>query len=239
MSLNFLTMSQLEDSGERGSVWLLNNLQKSYVNLPGEILINVPTPQGKPDIMKVPQSWLPYEATARFPKKRILESTEFRSAVINELVKIIPEEDAHRILGEEGATEERDRMRALEAHIRQAGAPRKISDANVEIVNPNTLDKGNTTPVDVISSREESVAAQIKGGLQPDAKTGLKPNFMVFFTKIKTQEDISALNALKNKGRFSRRELRYLRDNLPNHPKTIKTIKSRLVELKKASAVSE
>lgn len=237
MAIQYLTLSQIEEA-EKGAIWVLNNAQKSIVNLPGELLINIPTAQGKADILKIPQSWLPSEATARFPRKRVLESTEFRGAVLNELILLISEEEAARIMKEDGAAEERKRLRDLDTHIRQAGAPRKISDANVEITNPNSLTKGNTTPVDVVGQREETVTEQIKAGVTTD-KNGMKPNFMAFFERMKTQGDIEALNSMRNKGRFSRRELRYLRDNLPNHPKTVKNIKSRLIELKKESATAE
>lgn len=232
-----LSIQDLEEGPERGSIWVVNNAHRSFIELEGEVIINIPNAQGKADAMKVPQSWLPFEATARFPKRRVLESSDFRSAVNNELVIIISEEDAALSLREDGAREERQRLRALDQHIRAAGAPRKISDANVDIVNPNQLNKGNVVPVEVMGQREESVAAQIKAGAQPNAD-GLKPNFMAFFEKMKTQDDVTALNAMKNKGRFSRRELRYLRDNLPNHPKTVKTIKGRLVDWKKDNPVA-
>jgi hypothetical protein len=239
MAIKPLSISDLEDSGDRGSIWVMNSAQKSEYELEGEILINIPTAQGRPEMLKVPQSWLPYEATGRFPKKRILESVEFRNALMKGLITAITEADAHAIMNEDGAREERKRLRDLDQHIKAAGAPRKISDANVSITNPQELTGGNTTPVDIVGGREESVASQIKAGAQPDEKTGLKPNFMAFYERVKTQDDTSALNALKNKGRFSRRELRFLRDNLPNHPKTVQTIKSRLVELKKASQAAE
>jgi hypothetical protein len=234
MAIKELTISQLEET-EKGSIWILNSAARSQFELEGEILINIPNAQGKPDMMKIPQSWLPYEATAKFPKKRILESVEFRSAVMNGLISLISEEDAMRMSREDGAVAERQRIKAVEAHIKAAGAPRKISDANVDIVNPNELQRGNGVPVKVHGDFEAQDAVhQIKAGVQANAD-GLKPNFVAFFDKIKTMDDVSALNALKNKGRFARRELRWMRDHLTHHPKTVKAIKSRLVELRKAA----
>jgi hypothetical protein len=238
MAIQEISIQQLEES-DKGSIWLLNTALRSQFELEGEILINIPNAQGKPDMMKIPQSWLPYEATAKFPKKRILESVEFRSAVNNGLVSLISEQEAMRISKEDGAREERARIKATADHVKAAGAPRKISDANVDIVNPNELNKGNSVPVKMHGDFEQqTVAQQIKAGAQANAD-GLKPNFVAFFDKINRLDDVSALNALKSKGRFARRELRWMRDNLLNHPKTVKAIRSRLVELKKAAAAAE
>lgn len=234
--MKYLTINDLENSGERGSVWVLNTAARSMLELSGEILINVPTAQGKNEALKIPQTWLPYDAAAKFGKKRLLDSSEFRSAVINQLVAIIDEDTATQVMSQPGAREEQQRLREREQHIYEAGAARKISQANVEITNPNQMGNGNTTPVDIVGDRDPMAATKIKAGADLNAD-GLKPNFVAFFNRMKTQSDIEALNALRNKGRVSRRELRYMRDNLPKtHTQTIKAIKSRLTELKKEAA---
>lgn len=240
MALKEITMSELEQT-DKGAVWVLNSALRSEYEIEGEILVNVPSSQGRPDLVKIPQSWLPFEMTSKFPKSRILDSVEFRSAVGKGLITVISEADAHAMLRQEGAKEERARLKAQDAHIKAAGSVRSIADANVSITNPNELNRTNGVPVETHGGADQpSLARQIAASNgQALDENGLKPNFVTFFNKMKLQQDMDALNSYRNKGRFSRRELRWMRDNLPAHPKTIKVIKSRLVELKKEALAAQ
>ncbi len=235
MAFQNISIRDLEQS-QYGSVWIINSAMQSEYEFEGELLINIPTAQGKPDLMKVPQSWLPYEVTAQFPKSRILESSEFRSSLGKGVITLISEEQAAQLGKIDGAKEERQRLRALAQHVRQSGATRSISDANVTITNPNELTRSNGVPVETYGPQATS-SSEIKasGGQQVDAN-GLKPNFVTFFARVQNMDDLAALNAYRNKGSLSRRELRWMRDNLRAHPKTVKAIKSRLMEIKRELA---
>jgi hypothetical protein len=241
MSIQALTLDEIESNDSIRSVWILNSAADSKIGFEGELLINVPNAQGRPELLRVPQTWLPFNATGRFTKKRLLESTDFRNAVVEELITLIDEPTAQKINRETGAAEEMARLRAKDKQIREAGSVRKISDANVDVVNPNELRgaRSNVTDVEVIGQQEEvkRTTAEVKAG-SVTTKEGLSPNFMAFFDRLVLQGDEASLGLVKGKSKLSRRELRYLRDNLPKHPKTVKNIKSRLIELKKAVATS-
>jgi len=237
MSIQALTLDEVESNDDIRSVWVLNSAQDSKLAMEGELLINVPNAQGRPELLRIPQTWLPFNATGRFTKKRLLESTEFRNAVVEELVTLIDEKTAQKINTESGAREEVARLRAKDQMIREAGSVRKISDANVDVVNPNELRgaRSNVTDVDVVSDRD-TVKAVKAGAIT--TKEGMSPNFQAFFERLKLQSDDAALGLVKGKSKLSRRELRHLRDNLHSHPKTVKMIKSRLIELKKATTLA-
>jgi hypothetical protein len=229
VSIQALTLDELESSEDKKSVWILNSAADSKLGMEGELLINVPNAQGRAELLRVPQTWLPFNATGRFTKRRLLDSTEFRNAVVEELVTLIDEPTAARILKAPGAKEEQQRMTNLAQMIREAGAVRKISDANVDVVNSRELAsrEGNAPNVNVHSDTTQ----QVKAGAQ--GVGGMSANFEAFFQRLKMQPDTNTLGLVQGKSKLSRRELRYLRDNLPNHPRTVKLIKSRLVELKK------
>ncbi len=234
MAIRELSIDELEASGDKGSVWILNSAARSVHQLEGELLINIPNAQGKAELLRVAQSWLPQNATARFTKRRLMESTEFRNAVVEGLVTLIDEKTAGLILKEDGSKEEQQRLAKLANHVKEQGSARKISDAKVDIINDNQINSGNTTPTEVFNSDQTQA---IKAGAT--SANGMSPNFMAFFEKMKSQDDVSALNSIKSRNSFSRKELRFLRDNLPAHPKTTKVLRSRLVELKKASEASK
>jgi hypothetical protein len=61
---------------------------------------------------------------------------------------------------------------------------------------------------------------------------------MMFFDKINNGTDIAALNAVRTRAKFTRKELRHLRDNLRKHPETVRAIKLKLSELKKKARVA-
>jgi hypothetical protein len=236
VSIVAITLDELEADDNRKSVWILNSAADSRLQMEGELLINIPNAQGRAELMRVPQTWLPFNATGRFTKKRLLESTEFRNAVVEELITLIDEPTASKIMKSTGAREEQMRMQKLTQQIKDAGAVRKISDANVDVVNSRELSsrEGNAPSVDIHSETTAAVKAGVTTG-----QAGLSANFEAFFQRLKTQPDVNTLGLVRGKSKLSRRELRYLRDNLPSHPQTVKLIRSRLVELKKAAQAAE
>jgi len=230
MAIKHLTITELEDAGPRGSVWVLNSGPSSVYELSGDILLSIPGNAGQQtQALKIQATWLPQDLTAKFPKQRILESTDFRSAVVNELLTIISDRDAQRILAQDGAQEERRRITAEARSVREAGAARTIKDSNVEITRADGVKDDDDGKVDIYGpgGEEVSLAKAASKGLDTN-DDGLTASFVMFAEKIGTEEDVKALNAIRTRSRFTRRELKYLRDNLRKHPKTVTALKARL-----------
>ena len=234
--MKVLSVAQLETLGPLGSVWVRNTGAESLLEINGDILLSIPGNVGQQgQALKVPSTWLPIDLTTNFPKHRILESTDFRAAVRNGLLTIIDEPTAQKILREDGAKEERQRLFAVTQHIKEAGAPRTIADSNVSITRTDGFKEDEENPVSVIGPNQEiTLASQAKAGLETD-ENGLTASFVMFADKVATEADIKALNALRTRARFNRRELKYLRDNLKNHPKTVAAVKTKLSAMSKAS----
>jgi hypothetical protein len=239
MSIRHLSISDVEDPKYlSNSLWVLNSGPSSPYQLEGTILLSIPGTSGQQQAqaLKIPATWLAVDLTMSFPKHRILESTDFRSAVRNELLTIIDDATAKRINNQEGATEERKRLLAEARRIREAGAARTIKDSNATITRVDGIKEDeDENPVDVYGTDEEdlTVARAALKGLDVD-ENGLTPKFVMFAQKVVGSTDIHALNALKTRSRFTRREYKYLRDNLKHHPKTVAAIKAKLAEMSSA-----
>lgn len=234
--MKHLSIADIEDpSYPSRSLWVLNSGPSSVYELEGTILLSIPGTSGQQQAqaLKIPATWLPIDLTMNFPKHRILESTDFRAAVKNELLTLIDDSTAKRILGQDGAKEEQKRLIAEARRIREAGAARKISESNVTITRADGVkDDEEENPVEIYGKDDQdvNVARAALKGLDVD-ENGLTPKFVMFAEKVKTETDIRALNALKTRSRFSRRELKYLRDNLKAHPKTVAAVKTKLAEM--------
>ncbi|MGD0511500.1 MAG: hypothetical protein ABSA33_06730, partial [Candidatus Micrarchaeaceae archaeon] len=106
-----LTIAHLEESGSLGKVWVRNTAASSEFGYSGDILLSIPGNAGQQaQSLKVPDTWLPQDLTERYPKHRILESTDFRAAVRNGLLTIISDAEAARYMRDEGAEDEQRRL---------------------------------------------------------------------------------------------------------------------------------
>ena len=173
------------------------------------------------------------DLTTLYPKHRIIESTDFRAALRNGLLTLIDDATANKYLRQEGAAEEQRKLLAEARKRRDAGAARTINQStNLEVRNLDTNKVGDEeNPVDVYGGSEEvSVAKAALAGLENNEE-GLSPSFVMFAEKVTSEPDIQALNAIKTRAKFSRRELKYLRDTLNNHPKTVAAVKTKLSEM--------
>lgn len=238
--MKFLTVSELEEQGLKGSVWVLNTAATSDHELRGNVIVSIPRLNGPGgDPLKIQESWLPFDASSKFPRERLLESSEFRSAINSGLLSIVDAKQAQKILEREGAREERKRLLDSERHVKQAGTARTISDSNVDMYIPNSRggkdrdddDQGLKVDVYGEDSEEVNVAKAALAGVEDE--DGFKPSFLMFVEKIKGENDIAALNAIRTRSKFTRKELRYIRDELRNHPKATAAVKARIAAFKK------
>ncbi len=229
MGIKGISLSELDDKNS-GPVWIINSAASSRFQLTGNIVVNIPQPNGiKSDALVVHQTWLPVDISQRFPRKRILEATEFRAAVVNGLITVVSENDAARLLRQEGAAEETQRLTQHEAHVRAAGAARTIADSNVEITRTDGVTDEDENPVEIfgMDDEPENLGKAAKKGIETN-EDGLLPSFLMFVEKLQSETDLAALNAIRARAKFSRREIKYLAKTLADKPKTIKQLQSRI-----------
>lgn len=224
MAVKPLTLVDLE-AQETGSIWVLNTASYSEHRLDGDVLMRIlPGAAGKAAYAAIPQSWLPFEITSKFSRAQVLDSTEFRSALHEGLLTAISAQDAAAMLNEEGAREERQRLRAFE---------RRVQDAknNRQSVGEITMDEkpNNVTRTHVVG---DTVIPNMVQGSAKGQDVDRMEQFAQLFDRMKSSEDIMALNLFKMQGTtLKRAELRYIRDNLPGHAKLGRAVRARLAEL--------
>lgn len=223
--MKYLSISDLHKQGSKSNapIWVINTADQSRVGQAAEIVIPVAQPggQGDPDLLRIPQTWLPQEVTAIIPRKRLLNSTRFMKSIQDGLISIISEDDAARLMRQSGAREESSRLLALQKHIKDAGAARTISDSGAIITRADGLedddddedDNGRNKTVVIDTNAKQSVAQLAANGLE-DEEPGISTQFRMWTDRLNLMKDMEAKNAIKSKAKFSKAELKFLSQKL-------------------------
>lgn len=130
-----MTIADLEESGEKGSVWVLNTMTG---DLQGQLLINVPKKHGNgQDLVRVPKTFVPIDLTAQVSKGQLMESAEFRKTITGGLLKLITPEYAELVLSSDEGKEESRRvindMNKAKTIIANAGVASDDDDDEVDV----------------------------------------------------------------------------------------------------------
>ena len=215
-----IEISDLEGKHANEPIWVLNSSANSDAGQAGEIHIGIPKQNGtKIDPLFIPQTWLPVEVTKQIPREQLLASSEFRQSINKGLLTLIDAASAKEILAQDGAKEETVRLDELRRHIRQAGAAKTLTSSPSEIT--------------MVTGSDAEKTGQAPAGVESANGSGLTPGFAMFAERLKEMDDINALNAIRSRRRFSRKELVHLKANLPDKPKTLKAINSQLTKAAK------
>lgn len=239
--MKYLSLSDLNKMGPKSMapIWVINTADQSRVGSAGEIVIPIQQQngQGDPDLVHIPQTWLPQEVTRIVPRKRLLNSTRFMRAINDGLISIISEDDASRLLRQSGAKEETSRLQALQKHIKDAGAARTISDSSAIISRADGIvdddeddNDGRNTTVVIDTNEKKSVAELAANGLEDD-EPGISTQFRMWADRLNLMKDIEVKNAIKSKAKFSKAELGFLKRSL--HSKFIMSHKMVAANLSK------
>jgi hypothetical protein len=226
MAIEGISLSEL-DENERGPLWVLNNAANTKRKLRGNVHISIPAVNGKgEDGLTIEHTWLPIDAAAFIPRPRLLQATQFRRAVIEGLIKIISRDDAERLLMQDGAYEERERLDSLKDIVTNATKQRGIK-AEMTVVGGDNDDDNEAEAVEMFN--DENVAKAAKRGIEND-EDGLQPSFKMLADRWAEESDMSVLNAMRARGKFTPGELRYMKSILKKdvHTTTLARIEAGL-----------
>lgn len=221
--MKFLPISYFDKNPKSTKpVWGINTASESDLGVVGEILLAIPGPNGgTPDRLLIPQTWLPQELTRVINRKRLLNSVEFRTAVDKKLIGLISEEDAQRLLRQDGATEEQDKIRERARQIRQAGAARTLADSKTEVSRADGVsveeddNQGGRNKTVIIDHNENTSVADLAASGVEEAEPGISVQFKMWVDRLSLSKDVLAKNDVKSRRKFSSAELRYLQRSLP------------------------
>jgi hypothetical protein len=227
MAIEGISLSEL-DENERGPLWVLNNAANTKRKLRGNVHISIPAVNGKgEDGLTVEHTWLPIDAAEFIPRPRLLQATQFRRAVISGLIKVISRDDAERLLMQDGAYEERERLDGLKDIVANATKQRSIKAEMTVVGGDNDDDAGEAEAVEMFG--EENLAKAAKRGIEAD-EDGLQPAFKMQADRWVEESDMSVLNAMRARGKFTPGELRYMKSILKKdvHTTTLARIEAGL-----------
>ena len=213
-----LSIAEVEQQPANTPIWGVNTAPDSEIGVAGEIHISIPKVNGtKSDSLHIPQTWLAIELTASIPRAQLLAASEFRSALQSQLLTLVDAKTAARINSQDGAEEERQRLIEFRRHIRTAGAARTISQGagEVKMVSAPMVDDDSGEKVEV--------------------KAALSDSFLMFAERIANQSDIEALNAIRSRKTFTRKEILHLKKTLIDKPKSLAAI-AKFLDRSKAKA---
>lgn len=202
------------------AIWGINTAAESDVKVQGELLISIPavTAGGQADRMMIQQTWLPQELTQVITRPRLLASAEFRNAVAKGLITLIPISEAERLLRQDGAAEELEKLRARNLAVREAGTARTLSDSKAEIhladgTKVEDDDEDDSTVI-IDSNRTQNVAKAAAAGVE-EHEPGISVQFKMWVDRVCMSKDVLARNDIRSRSKFSKAELGYLQRNLP------------------------
>ncbi|QRE00089.1 hypothetical protein [Burkholderia phage BCSR5] len=212
--MKYLTVTEAEQQ-PGNSFWVLNTTDSSDVGYSGDVLFDVPKLNGNADAdhILVEQTWLPQDLTEWVPKNQLLQASELRRCVRKGLISIISEADAIRIMQRPGAKEERQRIRAAKRFIQESATARAMgSHADVKLASDSDALVSAYTQVKTINpvelERQQNVARAALA--KTELEDGVEPSFAAWAQRLHMQEDIQAVNAILNKGKMTKRQLKVI-----------------------------
>jgi hypothetical protein len=222
--MKFLPISNFDRNPKSTKpIWGINTAAESDLGMVGEILITVPSASGgQPDRLLIQPTWLPQELTRVIQRKRLLESVEFRQAVERGLISLISIEEAQRLLRQEGAAEEQQKIRERAAQVRKAGAPRTLAESKTEISRADGVvsedddeDSSGRNKTVIIDQNENTSVADLAASGVEEHEPGISVQFKMWADRLALSKDVLAKNDVKSRRKFSSHELRYLARTLP------------------------
>lgn len=201
---------------EKGAIWLVNTSSEKFQS-GAEVYITIVNGD-QSSVFVMPRTWLPVEITGRFPRKNIVASSYFISALANGLVAAVPESYAKSLLSSPKAERERARLESIESAIREAGAARGIGK-NVSI---STGDPERDSEVaDQLGKTSENFVAKASSISdvnfaedEDEEQDKVNANFRAWVIKLNTLTDIAEVeNELRMRGNMTLDEAFFLLKN--------------------------
>jgi hypothetical protein len=113
-----------------GPIWLINTCE-DVIEGGGDVAISIVV-NGSSQMLDIPRTWIPIEATRTYARKYLLDSLHFSKAMASGTVTAISAAYAADLLSQPGAAEEQDRLSDYMKAQRNAITRRSIPN-NVKV----------------------------------------------------------------------------------------------------------
>lgn len=219
MSIPSIGLNDLVEA-EKGAIWLINT--SSNIHQGGaEVYITINNGD-QSSVFVMPRTWLPVEITSRFPRKTIVGSSYFVSALADGLVTAVPEEYARSLLKGPKAEREQARLKSIEDAIREAGSARNIGK-NV-MISTGDAERDAEQASNQVGEPSEKFIAKAKSmdgvdfSQDEEEVDPISANFKAWVIKLNQMGDDTAAieNELRMRGPMTLEEATYLLKNCDN-----------------------
>jgi hypothetical protein len=214
-----ITIRELEES-TAGSVFAVNNSPRSHR---GDILFSTPKMHGNGiDAVRVVKTWIPQDLTEQVTKQQLLNSSEFRKTVSKGLIRLINPEYADVVLASDDARAEQQRIanaRSASQNIMRAANLTSSKD-----------EKDNLTPTQKRRQANLAAADEDNADRAPNMDSSESP-FDVMINSLTTKSETEVLNALRNEGELTRKELKKVAAVFEHFPRVQKFCEKKLGSL--------
>ncbi|QDH83450.1 hypothetical protein [Achromobacter phage Motura] len=219
-----LTLSEILAFPANSPLWVLNTTNSSEVAQAGELLIPVPRRHGNgSDVIAVPMSWLPYDLTMDAERELIVNASEFRKALHNGNLVVIPQEEADKLLGDSEARGERKRLLDKKRQIDIAHA-KAISGGDKE-------ESGKPATNPERAKRDPNLGPN---EIQP----GITHQFKAWVERLNLLADDSVKSEIRLRRNFTFKELRFAMAGLNNKPQAQNALQD-ILHAKKAKKAAK
>jgi hypothetical protein len=221
-----MTIAELEKS-DRGPVYVLN--ATSQLETSGQILITIPKKNGNgSDLLKVPKTFIPIDLAAQISRSQILESSEFRKAVLGGMLKLVTQEYAELLLESDQGREEQRRLDNERNRTKTILANAGVTE--------DRDDSSDDDYVDRESVGREAKAKAVKAAGKGDVKVSVKLQTLVNSAAEEELNQKQIVNRLLNYGKLQKVDIIYLGKQYKDKPIIMKHLRGVLEELKAAAA---
>lgn len=220
----------------KGPIWIKNTSDRKYKG-GSEVLIMIQQDGAGGSMLTVPRTFLPMEATRRFPRDVLLKSRHFMDALDAQLITIISVKEAEKL--EEGplARREKQRLAQLEEAIRAASTARgigknvMISTGDPEMDAQLEAQANGEKPKSLSENPNAFVEKRTVDLNEEDEDEKISAQFRAWVLKLNSFEDEEdAMLELKNNGQMEIDEAVYLMKNV-THEAISERIRKRLLKL--------
>lgn len=215
MKMATISLRDVENQ-ERGGVFILN---KSSGIERGRIVFPVPKANGiGSDAVVIPPTFIPLDLTEQVSRKQLLESSEFRRAVNSRRIELIDAAEYERLMREQGAQEERDRLYNKE----------QIYMNTVQSLD-NIMDKDNNLVDPALQQQQSSQRDQVEEhqALSEEGVAITPPVLQVVAALEEEKDETAAISTLRGLGELTEADYNYVMKNAPKEFQQIRTFCTR------------
>lgn len=242
------SLTDLEKT-DRGAVYVINGMKGEGM---GYILINIPRKNGNgSDILRVPPTFIPIDATSQVTKQQLMDSTEFRQSVLKRIIRLVNPIYAEKVMQTAEAqaelqrvTEEMSRNRVAAASALLNGDEDHVATAMFQSDEEASTSLESLGSRDALSDKQRSRAATIERNKEEEqaAASGVKIN-PKFVLKVESalaegMKGVQIVAMLRNQGTLTKADLQFARKKFSKKSVVVEFIDKALSKMKAKKAVA-